>query len=41
MVERLDGVGEDVPEAFTNAVGNRADQAAKRTGQARNAEKLS
>ena len=41
VVERLDEVGEDVPEAFTNAVGNRADQAAKRAGQARNAEKLS
>ena len=41
VVERLDEVGEDVPEPFLNAVRNRTDQASKRAAQAQNAEKLS
>ena len=40
VVGRLDAVGEEVPEPFVNAVGNRAEQAARRAEQARRAEKL-
>ncbi len=40
VVGRLDAVGEEVPEPFVNAVGNRAEQAARRAEQARRSEKL-
>jgi hypothetical protein len=40
VVDRLDAVGEEVPEPFVNAVGNRAEQAARRAAQARRSEKL-
>jgi len=40
VTQRLDDVGEGVPEPFVNAVRNRAEQAARRTKQAQNAEKL-
>ena len=41
VTERLDDIGEDAPEPFANAVGNRAAQASKRAEQAQSAEKLS
>jgi len=40
IVDRLRSIGEDVPEEFTNAVGNRAEQAARRAEQAQRSEKL-